>query len=312
MKKWIVGIIVLLVLSVLAVYIFIPNKIVVSQSASFATNRGGFYRNVMEQVNWAKWWPGDKKDSAQHIFRFNDFTYTVKDRQISSLVIDVKNDKLNYASSFTMIAPTTDSVTVSWENSIASSMNPLERISIYQQSKKLKADIDVLMDSLQHYFSDPSRMYGYPIQKASVLDSNLVFTSRNTRGYPDIPLIYSMVDELKAFIKKRNAKETAFPMLNVRPLDSTNFQVRVAIPVDRKLESAGDISYKWMLGGGNILITEVHGGTREINKAFQQVEYYVADNMRIAPAIPFLSLVTDRRAEPDSAKWVTRIYYPVM
>ena len=67
-----------------------------------------------------------------------------------------------------------------------------------------------------------------------------------------------------------------------------------------------------MLPGGNILITEVKGGPEEIKKAYRQVELYISDFQRVAPAIPFESLVTDRRAEKDSTKWITRIYYPVM
>ena len=67
-----------------------------------------------------------------------------------------------------------------------------------------------------------------------------------------------------------------------------------------------------MLGGGNILITEVKGGSNKINNAYKQIRNYISDYNRIAPAIPFESLVTDRSKEPDSSKWVTRIYYPVM
>ena len=67
-----------------------------------------------------------------------------------------------------------------------------------------------------------------------------------------------------------------------------------------------------MLGGGNILVTEVKGGKAEINKAYKQIMNYMADHSRTPPAIPFESLVTDRRNEPDSNKWITRIYYPVM
>ena len=67
-----------------------------------------------------------------------------------------------------------------------------------------------------------------------------------------------------------------------------------------------------MLGGGNILITEVKGDNKEIQKAYTQIQHYISDYKRIAPAIPFESLVTDRRKQPDSSQWVTKIYYPVM
>jgi hypothetical protein len=38
----------------------------------------------------------------------------------------------------------------------------------------------------------------------------------------------------------------------------------------------------------------------------------VQDHQRVAPAIPFQSLVTDRTKQPDTSKWVTRLYWPIM
>jgi hypothetical protein len=101
-------------------------------------------------------------------------------------------------------------------------------------------------------------------------------------------------------------------MLHITTSDSLQFTTRVAIPVNKKLPGSGSISYRWMLGGGNILVTEVKGGPYSIRQAFRQLEYYVVDHRRIAPAIPYESLVTDRRSQKDTAQWVTRIYYPVM
>jgi hypothetical protein len=101
-------------------------------------------------------------------------------------------------------------------------------------------------------------------------------------------------------------------MLNLyRGNDSTYF-AKVALPVDRHLRNFGDIQYRWMLKGGNILVTEVVGGPHKIERAFKEMENYVQDHQRVAPAIPFQSLVTDRTKQPDTSKWVTRLYWPIM
>ena len=44
----------------------------------------------------------------------------------------------------------------------------------------------------------------------------------------------------------------------------------------------------------------------------KQMEQYVSDHKYVRIAIPFQSLVTDRMNEPDSSKWITKIYYPIM
>jgi hypothetical protein len=144
------------------------------------------------------------------------------------------------------------------------------------------------------------------------VDSTLLTNIKEVKGYPSTAMVYSLVDELRTYISSQGARETGFPMLHIFTDDSVNYLLKVAIPVDKKLPDAGTISYRWMLGGGNILITEVKGGKNEISKAYRQIELYISEHKRVAPAIPFESLVTDRRQQPDSSQWITRIYYPVM
>ena len=84
----------------------------------------------------------------------------------------------------------------------------------------------------------------------------------------------------------------------------------VAIPVDRVLQDTKNIVFKRMVPG-NILIGEVKGGKCRVAESMHQMENYVNDYKRSAPAIPFESLVTDRMVQKDTTEWVTRIYYPV-
>ncbi|HZH63621.1 MAG TPA: GyrI-like domain-containing protein, partial [Flavisolibacter sp.] len=140
----------------------------------------------------------------------------------------------------------------------------------------------------------------------------LISTSTTTSGYPSADRIYSLIDKLQAFAQTKGAKQTGQPMLNINTPDSISYRVQVALPVDKKLKDEGDIFYRWMLGGGNILVMEVKGGYATINKAFMEMENYVRDFSRTAPAIPFQSLITDRRKEPDTGKWVTKLYWPVI
>jgi hypothetical protein len=62
---------------------------------------------------------------------------------------------------------------------------------------------------------------------------------------------------------------------------------------------------------GRFLKTEVTGGPYIIEHAHKMMQQYFEDYKRTSMAIPFEYLVTDRSKEPDTAKWVTRIYGPV-
>ena len=205
-----------------------------------------------------------------------------------------------------------DSITLHWAGSVTTTATPLARLQIFFEINSIKKDLRTLMDSMQHYYADEVHLYEVRIEKDSVRDSTLISTTTTTNGYPATETIYQLIDELNSYAEKNGAKQSGIPMLNINTQDSISYDTQVALPVDKKLKDSGKIVYRWMLGRGNILVTEVVGGPYNIKKAFTEMEKYVQDFRRTAPAIPFQSLVTDRRKEPDTSKWITKVYWPVM
>jgi hypothetical protein len=63
---------------------------------------------------------------------------------------------------------------------------------------------------------------------------------------------------------------------------------------------------------GNILVTEVTGGQATVDDGFRQLEFFLSEHSLTSPGMPFQSLVTDRLAEKDTSKWITKLYYPIM
>ncbi len=170
----------------------------------------------------------------------------------------------------------------------------------------------MILQRIQQFYAKEENLYGREIKKEYVLDSTLISTSGTSEGYPTTESIYQLVSNLKNFAEKNGAQQTGHPMLNIYTADSSIYTTKVALPVDKKLKNSGNIAYRWMLGGGSILVTEVKGGPYTIQKAFTEMENYISDFHRTAPAIPFQSLITDRSKEPDTSKWLTKLYWPVM
>ena len=299
------------------VYVFIPNIIVVKKSVKVNISQPAIFRLLIESGQWNKGWPGSELNNAmtdisQSVF-FNGNSYSVTDKKYGSLILAIHHGADRIANSaLNIISVSKDSVLLDWEASIPSSYNPLQRGQRYQQSKKIENDLGVLLGRMADYYSKPANVYGINITQQSVTDSTLFFTYDSTKGYPGTEHIYLLINQLKKYIASQQANITGYPMLNIYTKDSLTYLVKVALPVDKKLPPSGNMAYKWMLPGGNILIAEVKGDSKAINNALKQMEYFINDYGRQAPAIPFLSLVTDRLQERDSSKWVTRIYYPVM
>jgi len=172
--------------------------------------------------------------------------------------------------------------------------------------------LEKILEQMNIFFSKNENIYGTPIKQELVVDSILISTQATSVGYPTSASIYGLINQLKIYTRNNSAIETGYPMLNVSTTDSINYLTKVAIPVNKRLKDSGTISYRWMLGGGKILVTEIKGGFHSIKKGFTEMEHFVNDYKRVAPAIPFQSLMTDRIKEPDTSKWITRIFYPVM
>lgn len=312
MKKGLVISLVVVALAVAAIYLFIPAQLKISQTIRMEANKEGLYRKLSQPAAWAEWWPGSKTSDETGAWELGGGLFQPLEQKMLSLSILLKEGNVEATADLTLIAIKTDSCLLHIETSIPASGNPFSRVANYLKAVKIKDHFADMLKAINNNYSQVAKLYDYDIRKEKVVDSNLVYMSATTQGLPAMEQVYSMVSKLNAYIQEKAARSTGYPMLNVFTTDSLNYQVRVAIPVDRRLPDAGDIHYKWMLGGGNILIMEVKGGPAEIKKAYTEINHYVTDYKRIAPAIPFESLVTDRMTEKDSSKWVTRIYYPVI
>ena len=316
MKKGLLLLIVLLLIGFGSVYFVIPDRMLIQQTLNIPVNSKGFIRNFSDEKRWRLWWPGKNENRAPDrglpSLRFNNYTYTILEKKLSSFVLSVDGEKDSLLTELFFIPIGNDTIELSWNAQRMTSSNPLERLQRYFRTKRIGNDLKTILQRLQAFYATEANLYGLPIKKDKVIDSTLISTSTTTSGYPSADRIYSLIDKLQAFAQTKGAKQTGQPMLNINTPDSTSYRVQVALPVDKKLKDEGDIFYRWMLGGGNILVTEVKGGPATINKAFMEMENYVRDFRRTAPAIPFQSLITDRRKEPDTAKWLTKLYWPVM
>ncbi len=298
-----------LLLSCVLTYILIPTVIVIRKSVSVNNNQKAMQRSLSDSSKWKFWWPG-VISADRLVFRNKD--YLVTDHTFSSVLIDIINKNTIVKSSLTFISLTKDSANLEWSAEMYSSYNPYKRLTTYLYARSIGNDLLKILDIAKRYFSNSESIYGLDIRRETVKNSSLIFTIDSSLGYPSTEKIYGMIALLRKYIVNNNAVAVDSPMLNVHSNDSVFYITRVAIPTDRKLPPSGKIQYKWMLEGGNILSAEIKGDRKKVDSALEMVEKYVQDYKLIAPAIPFYSLMTNRLAEKDSSKWVTKIFYPIM
>lgn len=311
MKKWFAGLLITGLLLLASIYIFIPNVVSLKSNINIKVTQQGLYRMLLDNASVKKWWP-ENKDITEGKFQLNGYDYKIYANNISLAPVTITNTETDLKTSLYIISLQTDSVQLAWGGAMVTSYNPVKRFLAWQKAKKINSDMNSILQKMQSFYSNSENIYGIKVEKALVTDSVLISTGSDSKGYPDTKFIYTLINKLRAHAAANNVKEAGFPMLNIDTKDSITFNVRVALPVDKALPDSGDILQKRMLGNGNILVSQVKGGVAVTTEAFEQIIKYSLDYQRVAPAIPFFSLITDRSKEPDSSKWITKVYCPVM
>lgn len=306
MKKSI-AVALLLVLVLSAIYLFISPYKNFRHSVRVIAAAPAVKRTLLDQENWKHWWPGER--ISKYEFAAGGIRFRITDKQLGSLNILVNDGKDSMQSVLTLVSAGTDSVDLVWTGRGPATNNPLERISRLFSGSVVETQTGAILDSLTHFATNPSRLYGFDIKNQQVTDTAFVSTYEVITGAAGTEMVYRLVDELRNYIRVNSAVETGYPMLNISPVGDSNL-VRVAIPVDRRLPETKRISYKWMPAFGFIAVGEFRGGPDGANLAVTTMETYLKDHDLKQPAIPYQSLVTDRRLEPDTSRWITKIYCP--
>jgi hypothetical protein len=314
MKKWLAGFALLIILLIGSAYIFIPGNLAVSSVVLVNSSSESVFRSMSDENTWRKWWPGPSDSSLGNSrLSCGPYSFSLSKKGYNSFDINAANKDGNADTRLLLIQVVPDTLAIQWQTSIKTSNNPVKRVRQYQQGVHLKKCMDDILVNLQTFLNQTSNIYGFDIKRTTLTDSVLVTTKTTTRQYPATEIIYSMVQELNKYITAQGAEATNYPMLNIsRNADST-YAVMVAIATNRELAGNEKIFTKrFSQIPDKTLFTEVKGGTENIDKAFNAISLFMADNHLTAPVIPFQLLVTDRSKEKDPSKWITRIYYPIV
>ncbi|MEN9685953.1 MAG: hypothetical protein RLZZ28_1739 [Bacteroidota bacterium] len=311
MKKLIYFLVSLFALLLFCVFLFIPAKIEFSTIVVMPTAENGTQRFVSDPAQWHKWWPVDStvKNDSGH-FRWMGAAYSIQEQQYKSATIAISFNNNHYSSQLILIPLQKDSTIVQWKSSLNAGLNPFKRIRGYQDARQLKSGMTAVLKQLQLFLSKTEHIYGIPIERTGTPDTILVSAKARLAEKPGTARIYAMIQQLQGFANKQGAKQTGIPIYNITKTENGQYQLMCALPIDRKLDNAAPFTIREMVKGA-FMKTEVVGGEQRIEAAMASMNQYFIDFQKVAMAIPFIMPVTDRLYQPDTSKWITRLYYPV-
>ncbi len=313
MKKWLIAFAALLALVVAGAYVFIPSTLTVSSISLINANENGTFRYLSDESKWATWWYGAAGDFTHSKtgtpFTCNDTRYTLTEKLYKSVKINMVTNGRKVESMLLVIPIHKDSVAVQWECSYTVSTNPFTRIGDYYAAKKVKDCMRLILDRYKIFAEKKENIYGLSFERTTFKDTLLISTKAVSGSYPSTAFINTLVNSLQTYASALGAKQTNAPIYNITKTDS-RYNIMVALPIDKMLPDLNNFVFKKMIPG-SFIVSTVKGGEHSVKLALQNVQQYFNDYRLTSMAINFQMLVTDRMAEPDSSKWITKLYQPV-
>ena len=311
MKKPALIVIGILLLAFISVYFIIPQKIKTSHIIEVDATDINVSKFLVNKKPWAKWWPGQHNAADSNLFVYQGANYKLQQSTISEMNLLIKQDDIELNSKIIYAATSEGVCRVTWFTEMQSSLNPFERVAEYIKIKGLTKNINTILTAFKKFMQTEKNVYGMDIKLGKIKNPVVLATTTHTTGYPAPSAIYRMVNELKKQISLQNALPLDSPMMNVHADEKNGYLIMVAIPVNKFIKPGANMVVNTLVKGGNVLEAEVTGGKNIIANAFTQIIHYQKDHGLTSPAMPFELLITNRLAEQDTAKWVTRIYYPI-
>jgi hypothetical protein len=283
MKKWLL----ILGATVIAVGLYFILFFPTTLSRTIMAHRGiaGAGRAFQHVRQWDAWWP--KREGC---------TYQVKGVYYNEVRLELSCADKGRINGAIKLAPLNgDSVLVVWEGS---------------GPGRWAAEVDTILGSFKAYVEDAKRLYGVDFIRTMSNDSTLVTMTSFTATYPSVGEVYARIDTLRGFAASHGAMAIDSPWLNVAKVEDGQFKWTVAIPVNKWIGKEGRVIPRRFVPYKN-LEGEVHGGVYTAEKALEQMQLFKLDyNIQIM-GLPYQCLMTDRRLEPDTTKWVTMICAPI-
>lgn len=308
MKRWLIGIFIFIFLSLSIIYFVIPSTYSILISLPLKSRYDGVARVLTNNNYWAQWWPG--KSLNDSTFEYKDLHFLTKKMFVNTATVFVSKNEDIISGQLSAMFKEQDSTSIQFQSNIPLSSNPFSRLYLYIKARSIKADMADCMVAIQQKFESATAIYGIEIQNKLVSDSSLIALKKSFEGIPHTADIYQMIASLNSYIAANGGRVVNPPMMNCYTEDSIHFEVMIALPVNEDIPAIAPFLLKKMVLG-NVLMTEIKGDANAVNKAQIELSHYVQDMQKVAPAIPYQSLITNRMMEKDSTKWITKLYYPV-
>jgi hypothetical protein len=298
MRKIVVLLSTILVLSLLAFYLLVPKLLIIKGTQVVNQQTRSVIRGMMQTSKWSEWMP-------------KETTLSVTGTMVATIQTELALDAIKIPVEFSIIDDTSTNAIIGFETSMENTnWSPIARVQNYLFAKKIQGQLDLILSAAGNYYNTVKGVYGFDIQETNVQDSSLIALDQVLMDTPTLVQIYDMVAQLEQHIIAQNGKIKNDPMVNITRINKEEVYTQVAIPIEKDIQVKPPFTLKKMVLG-KLLSVAVIGDATVVNNALIAAKQYLGDKQKTSPAIPYVIYNTNRIKEPDAQKWKSTINYPV-
>jgi hypothetical protein len=298
MRKIIVLLSTILVLSLVAVYLLVPKLIIIKGAQVVNQSTPSVIRGMMQVDKWSEWLP-------------KETSLSVTGTMVATIQTELTLDKIYIPVEFSIIDDTSTNTIIGFETSMENTnWSPIASVQNYLFAKRIQGQLDLILSAAGNYYNTVKGVYGFDIQETNVQDSSLITLDQVRMDTPSLVQVYNMIAQLEQHIIAQNGKIKNDPMVNITRINKDEVYTQVAIPIEKDIQVRSPFTLKKMVLG-KLLSVSVIGDAATVNNALIAAKQYLGDKQRTSPAIPYVIYNTNRIKEPDAQKWRSTINYPV-
>lgn len=298
MRKIVLLLTTILVLSVVAIYLLVPKQFIIKGTQTVNQSAPSVIRGMMQTNKWSDWMPKEAK-------------LNLTGTMVATIQTELILDEVKVPVEFSIIDDTSANAIIGFETSMEqTNWSPIARVQNYLFAKKIQGQLDLILAAAGNYYNTVKGVYGFDIQETNVQDSSLIALDQVLMDTPTLVQIYDLITQLEQHIIAQNGKIKNDPMVNITRINEDEVFTQVAIPIEKDIQVKPPFTLKKMVLGKLLSVTVI-GDAATVNNALIATKQYLGDKQRTSPAIPYVIYNTNRIKEPDAQKWKSTINYPV-
>jgi len=328
----ILGLIVLL----LIISFFLPSKVHVERSVVINAQPQVIFEQINTLPNWEGWSPwkamdpssvityGDKKSGVGAYYTWKgpetgEGKMTITQSVPFSMVeTEVDFGEMGTSLGVYILEAAEGGTKLTWGFDTDMGMNPIMKFGGLFMKGILEKQFDDGLGKIKQIAENAPAVAPASSWKGKIDKVEKVYTIRtNYMAVHDTASVSTIGQKLeKAFgligetAGKQKLEITGAPFAIYYSESNTNFEFDAAMPVKKAGKAEGKVKPGEFIEGNAVAVT-FYGDFTQTPMAHEAANKYITENGKVVNGSPWESYETDTEVEKDTAKWLTKVYYPI-